>query len=94
MAPRNIQPKQRVSEAEAQITLLNGMSDDEKQLFFSVIGASITEISKNVPLGHIVTKQLLFQSYTKSAIQLAMMFVMEYRKMNAVSNSLDDMIDG
>jgi hypothetical protein len=94
MAPRNIKPRQQINEAEAQITMLNGMSEDEKQLFFSVVNASITEISKNVPLGQIVNKQLLFKSYTKSAIQLGMMFVQEYRSLNAVSNSLDSMIDG
>jgi hypothetical protein len=94
MPPRNIRPRVQPNEAEAQITLLNGMTEDEKSLFFSVITASITEISKSAPLGQIVNKQLLFKSYTKSAIQLAMMFVQEYRNLNTVNNSLDSMIDG
>jgi hypothetical protein len=92
---RNIRPtKLQVNEAEAQITLLNGMTEDEKTLFFSVVSASISEMSKNAPLSQVMTKQILFRSYTKSAIQLGMMFVQEYRNLNKVNNSLDSMIDG
>jgi hypothetical protein len=87
---RQIKAKVSVTEAEATISSLDGMSDNEKQLFFEVVKGSIAEIAKTTPIGQINYKQTLFKSHSKSAIMLGIMFVKEYRKLQVVS----DMIDG
>lgn len=82
MATRNI-PKQvkKTSPEIASIASLDGMNVHERELFYSVVRGSISTMNEHTPIGQVVVKQQLFRSFTKSSIELGMIFVQEYRKL-------------
>lgn len=58
---------------------LNGMSNDEKQLFFEVLKGAISNILSLSQINSVERQERLFRSHANHSLKLASLFIHEYR---------------
>lgn len=79
MSRRNITPKKSRAATEGAISL-DGLASDEKEMYLSVIKAAIPAMIAHAPGGAVERQERLFRAMSSNAIELAGIFVTEYRK--------------
>lgn len=73
--------RQAPKEEKPTVNDIASMTEDEKELFFEVIKGAIAAINANSSLGAIGRQERLFKAHTQTALELATMFVTQYREM-------------
>lgn len=89
MSRRNITAKRSVAATEGAISL-DGLTADEKEMYLSVIKASIPAMIAHSPGGAVERQERLFRAMSSNAIELAGIFVQEYRKSKKSVRSMSE----